>query len=58
MELIRTLRPVDRQVMLLYLDGVDAGTIADVVGLSPSNVATRVHRVKQILVRQFYEREP
>jgi RNA polymerase sigma-70 factor, ECF subfamily len=58
MELIRTLRPVERQVMLLYLEGVDADTIADVVGLSPSNVATRVHRVKQILVRQFYEREP
>lgn len=58
MELVRTLRPVDRQVVLLYLEGVDADAIGEVVGLSPSNVATRVHRIKQILVRQFYEREP
>ena len=58
MDLVRTLRPVDRQVMLLYLEGMEGDAIGEVVGLSPSNVATRVHRVKQILVRQFYEREP
>ena len=58
MALVRTLRPVDRQVMLLYLEGENADAIGEVVGLSPSNVATRVHRVKQILVRQFYKQEP
>lgn len=55
-DLIHTLAPQDRQVMLLYLEAVDAATIAEVTGLSPSNVATKVHRIKQLLVRRFHER--
>jgi RNA polymerase sigma-70 factor, ECF subfamily len=35
-DLIHHLAPQDRQVMLLYLEGVDAGSIAEVTGLSPS----------------------
>lgn len=38
--LIRELRPVDRQVMLLYLEDVDAATTAEITGLSAGNVAT------------------
>jgi RNA polymerase sigma-70 factor (ECF subfamily) len=53
--LIHRLRPIDRQVMLLYLEDEDAASIAEITGLSAANVATRVHRIKQILVRQFYE---
>ena len=54
-ELIRALKPPDRQVMLLYLEDVNAATIAEITGLSPSNVATKVHRIKQLLVRRFHE---
>ena len=39
--------------MLLYLEGCDAAAIADVVGLSSGNVATKIHRIKQILTQQF-----
>jgi RNA polymerase sigma-70 factor (ECF subfamily) len=53
--LIHRLRPIDRQVMLLYLEDEDAASIAEITGLSAANVATRVHRIKQILIRQFYE---
>lgn len=52
-DLIRDLQPVDRQVMLLYLEDVDAATIAEVTGLTAGNVATRVHRLKQLLARRF-----
>jgi RNA polymerase sigma-70 factor (ECF subfamily) len=53
LELIHSLRSIDRQVMLLYLEGCDAGSIADIVGLSSGNVATKVYRIKRLLTRQF-----
>jgi RNA polymerase sigma-70 factor (ECF subfamily) len=53
--LIHRLRPIDRQVMLLYLEEEDAASIAEITGLSAANVATKVRRIKQILVRQFHE---
>jgi RNA polymerase sigma-70 factor (ECF subfamily) len=52
--LIRQLRPVDRQVMLLYLEDLDAASIAEITGLSAGSVATRVHRIKQLLVTRFH----
>jgi RNA polymerase sigma-70 factor (ECF subfamily) len=52
--LIQSLDPLDRQVILLYLEDVDAQSIAAIVGLSPGNVATKVHRIKQILARRFH----
>jgi RNA polymerase sigma-70 factor (ECF subfamily) len=51
--MIQRLRPLDRQVILLYLEGVDARAIGEVVGLSAGNVATKIHRVKKVLARQF-----
>jgi RNA polymerase sigma-70 factor (ECF subfamily) len=53
MELIQRLKPPDRQVMLAYLDGMDAAEISELTGLSPGNVATKIHRVKSILTRDF-----
>lgn len=55
--LIHQLRPLDRQVMLLYLEQLDAASIAEITGLSGANVATKVRRIKQILIRQFHERK-
>ena len=54
-ELIQRLRPLDRQVMLLYLEEEDAASIAEITGLSAANVSTKVSRIKQILVRQFHQ---
>jgi RNA polymerase sigma-70 factor, ECF subfamily len=55
-ELIHQLRPIDRQLMLLYLEEVDASTIAEITGLTARNVATKIHRIKQVLARQFHDR--
>ena len=52
--LIQQLKPLDRQVILLYLEGEDAASTGEVTGLSPGAVATKVHRIKQLLRRQFH----
>jgi RNA polymerase sigma-70 factor, ECF subfamily len=53
--LIRRLRPLDRQVMLLYLEQLEAASIAEITGLSVGNVATKVRRIKQLLIQRFHE---
>ena len=53
--LIQRLRPLDRQVILLYLEDIDARAIGEIVGLSATNVATKIHRVKKVLAQQFRE---
>jgi RNA polymerase sigma-70 factor (ECF subfamily) len=55
MEFIHLLKPPDRQLMLLYLEGVDSESIAEIIGLSAGNVRTKIHRLKTILARQFHE---
>ena len=52
--LIQGLRPLDRQVILLYLEQEDATSIAEITGLTSANVATKIHRIKQVLIRQFH----
>ena len=53
--LVQSLKPLDRQVILSYLEGMDAASIGEIVGLSPGNVATKIHRIKNILTRWFQE---
>ncbi len=53
--LIQALGPPDRQVMLLYLEDVPAAEIAEVTGLSPAAVATKIHRLKALLARRFQQ---
>lgn len=40
-------------VILLWLEGLEAADIGEVVGLSPDNVAQKVHRTRKVLQRQF-----
>lgn len=58
MVLIHRLDPFDREVILLYLEGVDAASIGEITGISAGNVATKVHRVKKMLARRFHEGTP
>lgn len=53
--IIRQLGPPDRQIITLYLEGLDAVSIADVTGLSAGAIATRVSRLKTQLARMFQE---
>ena len=55
MTLIQALKPADRQVMLLYLEDLDAAAIGEVTGLSPGAAAVKVHRLKSILARRFQQ---
>ena len=52
-KLIEQLKPVDRQVILLYLEEFDAQSIGEVMGLSPENIATKIHRIKKLLTAMF-----
>lgn len=51
--LIARLHALDRQVILLYLEGFDAASIGEVTGLSPGNAGVKIHRVKKILAGWF-----
>ena len=53
LRLIHRLRPADREVMLLYLEDLDAPSIAEITGMSPGNVRTQIYRIKNILSRRF-----
>lgn len=51
--LIHRLRSPDREVMLLYLEDLDAADIGEITGLSARNVATKIHRIKKALATQL-----
>ncbi len=53
--LIRQLKAPDRQIITLYLEDIDAAAIAEITGLSPGAVATRISRLKSHLAARFHE---
>ena len=53
--LVQQLKPLDRQVILSYLEGMDAAAIGEITGLALGNVATKIHRIKRILTRAFHQ---
>ncbi len=53
--LIQQLKPLDRQVIISWLEDMDAVSIGEITGLSPGNVAMKIHRIKNILARRFHE---
>lgn len=57
-ELIHRLKPLDRDLMLLYLEDFDAPSIAEITGISPGHVRVQIHRIKAILTRRFHRKGP
>jgi len=60
---IEDLGPLDKALVLLYLDAQDHATMAQVLGLSLANVATKLHRIKArlraaITARSQADQEP
>jgi RNA polymerase sigma-70 factor (ECF subfamily) len=53
--LIQRLKPLDRQVIISWLEDMDAASIGEITGLSPGNVAMRIHRIKNVLAQRFHE---
>jgi RNA polymerase sigma-70 factor, ECF subfamily len=50
---IYTLDEVDKSIMLLYLEEKSYDEIAEIVGISKSNVGVRINRAKEILKQNF-----
>jgi len=55
LQLIHQLNPPDREIMLLYLEGLDGVVIAEIMELTPVNVRSKIYRIKGILARRFLQ---
>ncbi len=51
---IECLNPEDRFIIFLYLDGYSHADIAGIIGISTTNVGTRIQRIKQKM-KNLYE---
>ena len=52
-KLIDGMSKLDKALMLLYIDNYSQKEIAEILGISDSNVATKVNRIKQNLREKF-----
>ena len=50
---IGELKEIDKALMLLYLEEKSYKEIAEIIGISETNVATRIGRIKTILKQKF-----
>ncbi len=50
---IRELKPIERAIVGLYLDEKSYEEIAEILGISKTNVATRLMRLKKKLIERF-----
>ena len=56
-EYIEGLHALDRALVLLYLDGHSHAEIAEVLGITATNVATKIGRIKQSMQKQLANRQ-
>lgn len=52
-KLINQLDELNKILIILYLDGYSQNEIAEILGISSSNVSTKVNRIKQKLQQEF-----
>lgn len=52
-KLINQLDELNRVLIILYLDGYSQDEIAEILGISSSNVSTKINRIKQKLQQEF-----
>ena len=53
MQFIGELKEIDKSIMILYLDDKSYKDIAEITGISESNVATKINRIKDKLKSNF-----
>ncbi len=46
---LKTMNPIDRSLVLLYLDGNSYREISEIIGTSESNVGVKINRIKERL---------
>ena len=52
-QFISELKEVDKAIMLLYLEQKTHKDISEIIGISESNVGTKVSRIKMLLTQKF-----
>ena len=52
-QFIETLNYIDKAIILLYLDSYKYQEISDIIGISKTNVASKINRIKTKLKKQF-----
>ena len=57
-EFLHGLSPVDRALMLLFLDDLTHSEMAMVMGMNENQVSVRLHRIPQKFNQQYLESEP
>jgi RNA polymerase sigma factor (sigma-70 family) len=50
---IKELKEIDRAVIILYLEGNNQQEIAEILGLTATNISTKVSRIKEQLKQKF-----
>lgn len=50
---IRELKELDKALILLYLDGLSQAEISNIIGITPTNISTKVNRIKKKLKDKF-----
>jgi len=48
---------IDRSIALLLLDGFSYKEMAEILGISESNVGVKIHRIKQRLTKRAEENQ-
>lgn len=56
-ESIQTLNLLDRGIVLLYLEGKSHQEIAEIIGITTSNVGTKISRIKEKLKTQIIKKQ-
>ena len=52
-QFINELKPLDRALMILYLEEKSHKEMAEIIGISTTNVATKIGRIKEQLKQKF-----
>ncbi len=56
--LISQLNPLEKGIIILHLEGCKNAEIADIIGVSLSNVSTKIHRIKTKLIKHYKTTNP
>ncbi|PZU79593.1 MAG: RNA polymerase subunit sigma-70 [Chryseobacterium sp.] len=52
-DFLNTLKELDKAIMLLYLEGKNHKEIAEIIGITETNVSTKINRIKNLLKQKF-----
>ena len=56
--LIQRLKPLDREIFVLYLEGLSVEEMAEIAGLTHTNTRTKLHRIRALLASRLIGETP